>query len=126
VRSAKKNKELHLSQGNKVAALIILLSALAGCDADEKVQTVSSKDFGDAWPFTVDSVDLMCDGPSPKALARAADGTVYALSGSARSEAKSRGWADGQDITKPSPTIPSIKMDYSDFVALAQDLCSKP
>lgn len=115
-----------MSQGNKVAALIIVLSALAGCGADEKVKNVSNKDFGDAWPFTVDSVDLMCDGPSPKALARTPDGTVYALNGSARSQAKSRGWADGQDITKPSPSMPAIKMDYSNFVHIAQDLCPKP
>ena len=90
------------------------------------MQTVSSKDFGDAWPFTVDSVDLLCDGPSPKALARTSDGTVYALNGSARSIAKSRGWADGRDITKPSPTMPTIKMDYSDIVQIAQELCPKP
>lgn len=115
-----------MSQGNKVAALITVLSVLAGCGPDKKIQTVSSKDFGYAWPFTVDSVDLMCDGPSPNALARTAKGTVYALSGSARSQAKSRGWADGQDITKPNPTIPAIKMDYSNFVVLAQDLCPKP
>lgn len=115
-----------MSQGNKVAPLIILLSAIAGCGASEKVQTVSSKDFGEAWPFTIDSVDLMCDGPSPKALARTADGTIYALNGSARTQAKSRGWADGQDITKPNPTIPTIKMDYSTIVQIAQDLCAKP
>lgn len=115
-----------MNQGFKFAVVITLLSALSGCGTDEKVQTVSSKDFGDAWPFTVDSVDLLCDGPSPKALARTSDGTVYALNGSARSIAKSRGWADGRDITKPSPTIPTIKMDYSDIVQIAQELCPKP
>lgn len=115
-----------MNQGIRVTALIVVLSALAGCGASEKIQTVSSKEFGDAWPFTVDSVDLMCDGPSPKALARTADGTVYALNGSARTQAKSRGWADGQDITKPNPSMPAIKMDYSNFVQFAQDLCPKP
>ncbi|OXS23104.1 hypothetical protein CGU37_18815 [Pseudomonas fluorescens] len=112
-------------QGMKLIAVIAVISVLAGCGASEKVQTVTSKDFGDAWPFTVDSVDLMCDGPSPKALARTADGTVYALNGSARTQAKDRGWADGQDITKPNPSIPTIKMDYSNFVQIAQDLCPK-
>lgn len=114
-----------MSQGNKVAALIVALSVLSGCGADDKVKTVSATDFGNAWPFTVDSVDLMCDGPSPKALARTADGTIYALNGSARTQAKDRGWADGQDITKPNPTMPTIKMDYSNFVQIAQDLCLK-
>lgn len=104
---------------------VVMLAMLASgvCVAKEKTQTVSSKDYGDAWPFTVDSVDLLCSGPSPKALARTSDGTVYALSGSARSQAKDRGWADGQDITMPNPTMPSIKMDYSDIVQRAQALC---
>jgi hypothetical protein len=113
-------------QGVKGVAVIAMISAIAGCGASEKAQTVSSKDFGDVWPFTVDSVDLLCDGPSPKALARTADGIIYALNGSARTIAKSRGWADGQDITKPNPSMPAIKMDYSNFVQIAQDLCPKP
>ncbi|WP_460053103.1 DUF2511 domain-containing protein [Pseudomonas sp. H1_A05] len=104
-----------------VAVLAMLASGV--CGAKEKAQKVSSKDYGDAWPFTVDSVDLLCFGPSPKALARTSDGTVYALSGSARSQAKDRGWSDGQEITKPNPTMPSIKMDYSDIVQRAQALC---
>jgi hypothetical protein len=104
-----------------VVALAMLASGV--CGAQEKSQKVSSKDYGDAWPFTVDSVDLLCFGPSPKALARTSDGTVYALSGSARSQAKDRGWSDGQEITKPNPTMPSIKMDYSDIVQRAQALC---
>jgi len=115
-----------MNQGFTFAVLITLLSALSGCGSDEKVQKVSSKDFGDAWPFTVDTVDLLCDGPSPKALARTSDGTVYALNGSARSIAKTRGWADGRDITKPSPTTPAVMMDYSDIVRIAQELCLKP
>jgi hypothetical protein len=104
-----------------VVALAMLASGV--CGAQEKSQRVSSKDYGDAWPFTVDSVDLLCFGPSPKVLARTSHGTVYALSGSARSQAKDRGWSDGQDITKPNPTMPSIKMDYSDIVQRAQALC---
>ncbi|WP_334597222.1 DUF2511 domain-containing protein [Pseudomonas alvandae] len=105
-------------------SVIVLAALVSGvCGAKDKSQKISSKDYGDAWPFTVDSVDLLCYGPSPKALARTSDGTVYALSGSARSQAKDRGWSDGQDITKPNPTMPSIKMDYSDIVQRAQALC---
>ncbi|MBP5108642.1 DUF2511 domain-containing protein [Pseudomonas protegens] len=107
-----------------VSVLVSTLLALGGCGAEEKSQKISSEEYGDAWPFTVDSVDLLCDGPSPKALARASNGTVYALSGSARSQAKERGWADGHEITKPNPTMPSIKMDYSDIVQRAQALCT--
>lgn len=113
-------------QGMKFAVLTAGLVAAFNCAADVKVHTVTSTDFGDAWPFTVESVDLMCDGPSPKALARTPDGTVYALNGSARRIAKDRGWADGFDITKPSSTMPAMKMDYSNIVQIAQDLCPTP
>ena len=115
-----------MNQGTKVLALMAALTVSASAIAGEKVRTVSSEDFGDAWPFTVDRVDLMCVGPSPKALARTVDGTLYALNGSARTQAKGHGWADGQDITKQNPSIPAIKMDYSNFVVLAQELCPKP
>lgn len=115
-----------MDQGMRASAFFGVLLFSVVVHADARVKTVSSADFGDAWPFTVDSVDLMCDGPSPKALARTADGTVYALNGSARTQAKSRGWSDGQDITKPDPAMPTIKMDYSQFVQNAQDLCTKP
>lgn len=115
-----------MNQGIKVLALMAALAFSATAIAGAKVRTVSSDEFGDVWPFTVDSVDLLCDGPSPKALARTADGIIYALNGSARTIAKSRGWADGQDITKPNPSMPAIKMDYSNFVQIAQDLCPKP
>ncbi|ALI05613.1 MULTISPECIES: DUF2511 domain-containing protein [Pseudomonas] len=106
------------------SVMVLAMLASGVCGAQEKTQKVSSKDYGDAWPFTVDSVELLCFGPSPKALARTSDGTVYALSGSARSQAKDRGWSDGHDITKPNPTMPSIKMDYSDIVQRAQALCA--
>lgn len=113
-------------KGFNVSVLMAAFVASAGAVADVRVHTVSSADFGDTWPFTVASVDLICDGPPAKALARTSDGTVYALSGSARSAAKSRGWADGRDITKPSLTMPAVKVDYSNIVQIAQDLCPKP
>lgn len=115
-----------MSKGIRISTVIGALFISVCVHADAKVQTVSSADYGDAWPFTVGSVDLMCDGPSPKALARTADGTIYALNGSARTQAKSRGWSDAHDITKANSAMPTIKMDYAQFVQIAQDLCTKP
>ena len=103
--------------------LMAALVLLSGCGADEKSERVSSKDYGESWPFTVDAVDLLCVDASPKALARTADGKVYALNGSARTIAKERGWLDGFEITKPNPSMPTIKMDYSDIVQRARNLC---
>ena len=101
----------------------LLAVGLAGCGADEKIQRLTSQEYGAAWPFTVSSVDLLCDGPSPKALARIDNGTIYALNGSARAIAKERGWADGQEITKADSSMPGVKMDFSDIVQRAQALC---
>lgn len=101
----------------------LLAVGLTGCDADQKTQRLTSQEYGAAWPFTVSSIDLLCDGPSPKALARIDTGTVYALSGSARAIAKERGWADGREITKADSSMPGVKMDYSDIVQRAQALC---
>ena len=115
-----------MNQGIKVLMAAGALFASLSCSASEKVRTVSAADYGDAWPFTVNSVDLLCDGPSPKALARTPDGTIYALSGSARRVAKTRGWSDGYEITKPNPTMQAVKMDYSNIVQIAQELCSQP
>lgn len=113
-------------KGISATCVGVCMLLLVGCGAgDNKSETVSVTEYGQNWPFVVDSVDLMCEGPSPKALARTGEGTIYALSGSARSHAKERGWADGQDITKPNPTMPMIKMDYSDIVKRAQSLCDK-
>lgn len=113
-----------MGKRKSTTCLLMAFVLLTGCGAgSDKTETVSIKDYGEAWPFTVESVDLLCEGPSPKALARTADGTVYALNGSARNQAKDKGWADGQSITKLNPKIPTIKMDYSDIVKRAQALC---
>lgn len=85
-------------------------------------QTMTSTDVGDSWPFTVDEVELLCEGPPPMALAKV-DGKIYALSGSARSKAQERGWLDGQLITKSRAEMPEMKMDYSFVVSRAQALC---
>lgn len=96
---------------------------ISGGAASAGELNVTSAEYGDTWPFTVDSVVLLCDENPPKALARTPDGSVYALSGSARSKAKTQGWLDGYTITKPSKTMASVPMDYSHIVQRAQELC---
>ncbi|WP_395602863.1 DUF2511 domain-containing protein [Pseudomonas sp. A1230] len=97
--------------------------ALAGCGADSKTETVSSKDFGDNWPFTVESAELSCEPNPPKALMRTSDGTLYALNASALKIASERGWSDARDLAKPSRWVPSVKMDHVSISQRAIDLC---
>lgn len=97
---------------------------ISGCGASDDGLKVTQAEYGEAWPFTVDSLVLLCDENPPKALAKTIDGKVYALSGSAKSKAKEHGWLDGYTITKPSKWVPSVPMDYSDIVQRAQGQCS--
>lgn len=100
--------------------------ALVGCGADSKTETVSSKDFGDSWPFTVESVELSCEPNPPKALMKTSEGTLYALNASALKIASERGWSDARDLAKPSRWIPSVKMDHVSISQRAIDLCPAP
>lgn len=103
-----------------------VLLALAGCGADTKTEMVSSKDFGDNWPFTVESVELSCEPNPPKALMKTSDGMLYALNASALKIASERGWSDGKDLAKPSRWVPSVKMDHVSISQRAIDLCPAP
>lgn len=102
--------------------MIPVFLALAGCGG-EKIETVSQTEYGAKWPFTVEKVDLLCQEGPPSALARAEDGKLYALNGSARSRALKNGWLDGHSIIKPNASIPGIKMDYSEITVRAMKLC---
>ncbi|WP_085598182.1 MULTISPECIES: DUF2511 domain-containing protein [unclassified Pseudomonas] len=103
----------------------LMLSAalvLAGCGG-EHVVTVGQAEYGEKWPFTVATVELVCQDGPPSALAKV-EGQLYALNGSARSRAAQNGWLDGRDITKPDPAMPTVKMDYSEISTRALKLCS--
>ncbi|MCY1311061.1 hypothetical protein D9M70_613230 [compost metagenome] len=105
-----------------LSAALISLTACGGGETQAKGLVVTEAEVGAAWPFTVPQVELLCEGPLPLALAKV-DDRVYALNGSARTQAKDKGWLDGQDITKHDPAMPELKMDYSALVVRAQGLC---
>lgn len=110
-----------LIAGFTAAAAVL---ALVACSGEQPSGTVVFKhEFGEKWPLTVDEVELLCISPAADALAKTPDGKVYALSGSARSKAKEKGWLDGYEITKPHPEMQQIKMDYSELVKIAQAPC---
>lgn len=86
--------------------------------------TITQAEYGEKWPFTVESVELKCEGSPPAALVKAPDGKLYALNGSARTSAAANGWEDGRTITKPSVELPQVPMSISDITGRALKLCS--
>lgn len=102
------------------------LFLLGGCGVESKTETVTSKEFGGNWPFTVESVELSCEPTPPKAMLETSDGTVYALNASALKVTNERGWDDARDLAKPSRWIPSVRMGHVSISQRAIDLCSAP
>lgn len=108
------------------AGLVLVALALLGCSAGDKSEEVSATDFGEDWPFTVESVELFCKPHPPKAYVKAPDGTFYALNASAKGAAKEHGWSDVGAILKPSRWVKGLPADYSSVSQRAIDLCPKP
>jgi hypothetical protein len=109
-----------------VTTAVATVLALAGCggsdegsSADEQDQSskeVTSADYGDEWPLTVDSGTLACDGD---AVTFTAGGKTYAVNGMATT--RSAGvdiepiWADNPEV---EGTKKSIGVLINDGLAL--------
>ncbi len=68
------------------AGVLLILAACTssgGTDLGTNQQQVSSADFGNDWPLTVDSGVLACEGGAAVTFT-APDGTTYAVNGTAR------------------------------------------
>ena len=65
--------------------------------------TISEKDFGYHWPFRVGQGTLRNEpfGPGNLITFETSEGTVYAINGTARTEAQRRGWDDATDLSSP-------------------------
>lgn len=93
----------------RLAVLIAAGSlATAGCGGSEAAgQQVTSEDYGNAWPLTVDEGTLRCE-PAGQVVFTAPDGTEYAVNGMA----DTAGYADIDPIWAGSrdPGIPKMSM----------------
>lgn len=78
---------------------------------------VSRSEFGDSWPFTVESGVVDCvDG---QAAVFKAEGKTYQLNGIARS----RGYAPIDPIWKDNPDISGAKISIGEMIRVALDRC---
>lgn len=98
----------------RISIKVALVFLMAACSPSENQVTQSQ--FGDKWPFTVESGYVDCVQPS-RAIFRA-NGEVYALNGLARSA----GYKPIDEIWRDDPTgvLPKINIGQMISLALAQ------
>ncbi len=65
-------------------------------DAAENGVLITKAEYGEDWPYTVDSGFLYCDPPGSNVVLRA-EGKVYALNGRAMGNAAERGYLNARD-----------------------------
>lgn len=83
---------------------------------------VTATDYGDAWPFTVDSGTIRCIDDS---VVFVTSGTIYAVNGFARTRMEAEGWTDitESDIWAANPEIPGTKINIGPIIDDGLALC---
>lgn len=82
---------------------------------------ISREMLGDEWPFTVESGVLACEGSGGAgAVTFTADGTTYAVNGTARGQGAG---AEIDAIWAADPSIPGTKKDISVAIERGLALC---
>lgn len=98
--------------------ILVLLLTLSGCaQSGNSGLEVSKGEFGESWPFTVQSGIVDCvDG---QAAVFKTGGRSYQLNGFARS----RGYAPIDPIWRENPEIPGTKVNIGRMIDLALQQC---
>lgn len=108
--------------------LFTFAASLCAASAFAASSTVSQNDMGAAWPLTVKSGVLACQpldsgGRVQLVTFTAADGKTYAVNGTAKGHAKSRGWLEIRPIWKDDPAIPGLKISIGPLIDRGLALC---
>ena len=111
-----------------VATPLVLAAALAGCSRNGA--SISDKDVGPQWPFTVSEVRVVC-APT-LALFVTADGKAYPANGQAERHPdlyKKGPLGQINEILKPDPEadklVPDAHMSLDAFTQKAIEACTK-
>lgn len=97
-----------------IALALIVMQFISSCGASNSLK-VKSSDFGDKWMLTVNEGELKCEGG---AISFTANGTAYAVNGTA----KAKGYGDISSIWQAgTPPIP--KKDISPLIDKGLTLC---
>lgn len=115
-----------MRRGLAVVLALPLVFGACGSDSsgtpDDDSNTVGRSDLGKAWPLTVDSGELNCEGSGGVGQATiTVDGTTYALNGLAKSNDANEDiqpiWAEDKRLGM------GLKKDIGPLIDRALELC---
>lgn len=109
--------------------IIALVSCfvLAACGSDSTTEptqnpgSVHQDDYGDAWPFTVESGVIRC--LTGERVVFESGGVTYAINGLARGAMEQQGWSDVGEIWRDNPEGPAPKVSLDGMISLGLGLC---
>ncbi|MBF0695026.1 MAG: DUF2511 domain-containing protein [Flavobacterium sp.] len=94
------------------------------CSPDRNGIKITKQDYTGKWPFTVNEVEVWCDGYK-EIYMEADNGKTYALSVSAKTASKDKNKIYNVDeIWLDNPDQPGTKLPYTDFIERGIVLCN--
>ena len=96
---------------------VLLLVACGGGSDDDGGKVTTAAELGQAWPFSVDSGVVSCEGTNIALFT--VDGTTYGLN----SAALEQNYADSEPIRIDNPAIPGVRLDLGTIISLAIRQC---
>lgn len=107
--------------GMRLRSVLLLTAAgaLAACGGDAPSEQLGRADWGDEWPLTVDSGTVRCEDGG--LVLFEADGTTYAVNGTAMSQRPELPEVD--EIWADNPDIPGAKIDIGPVLDSGLELC---
>lgn len=75
---------------------LIILACSTGNDSNQKGEIITKAEYGNDWPYTVESGRLYCDPPGSNVVLESS-GKIYALNGRAMGNAEKRGYTIARD-----------------------------
>ncbi|MBX9936142.1 MAG: YebY family protein [Burkholderiaceae bacterium] len=98
---------------------IMSMTGIVAAAQSGKIE-ISRSQMGKDWPFTVDKGTLRC---ASSMVTFEANGTIYAINGTASSRAASMGWRDVSPIWKENMEIPGTKIGIGSVTNKGLELC---
>jgi len=97
----------------------LALFSTSGCK--ESGRLITRRELGDNWPFTVASGVVDCVGQG--IVVFKANGNVYALNGTAKTQAKRRGYMDDLGILRATTTYPTMYVSTHEVIRIGLTQC---
>jgi len=105
-------------QARCVLCLTACILVVSGCSEGK---AIDREGLGDEWPFVVDQGVVDCVGTGEVVFR--ANGTTYALNGTARSQMRNKGYRDDLYILRRDPRYPELFMDTQPVIEIGLREC---